>query len=502
MKKNKKIVVIIGAVLLLIAAAAVVILFLPQKKLTGNITFTFNDATFVEVIEDAASYGAAKPATGMQGMTASSEYIYVAKHYNDQSAIIVQYNPKKDKQRTMTYYPGLSATAEATLDSVSHCNDMTIYTDNDAMQYMLTASTYTPNSTTAFPCLTRLQLDEKEGTLRLTGFFNLKKAGKDGYMGAGSVRHIASTESYHYFVVKNSNSFYSCKIPVGAAGGTKENPQEIICTCLFTADTRNALFVDEKGETYTLPNLESWTHQGFFYNPEEDLIYIQLYNQYNAPTNRYDNAIVTFLTEGRLTVEAMDAVTTHSDVILHPTNLSFHLRNVTNKFFEVESCVFLKNQGKFGDHHLYFNTNGTPVTDLEGIWKVDYKSGSAELKSIVDEDDIVYTVEYHFNKDNLPESEWVQNPENNNYNMLVDTIHIGGITTNLRINRYAVDSLFFSGWQLYRHSDGKWLYADDNWYTEENAPAGIEKKILEDAAPVVDLTTVDGDVITAYVYRK
>lgn len=502
MKKNKKLIVLMCAVLLILTAAAAVILFIPQKKLTGNITFTFADATFVEVIEDQPSYGVSDPASAMQGMCASAEYLYVAKHHNDTSAIIVQYNPQKDKQKTMIYYPDLTTTTEATLDSVAHCNDMTIYTDSDSKQYMLATSVYTPTSTPSAPCLTRMQLDEKEGSLRLTGFFNLKKAGSDGYMGAGSVRHIASTEDYHYFVVKNSNSFYSCKIPVGAAGGTRENPADIICTRLFTADTRNALFVDEKGETYTLPNLESWTHQGFFYNAEEDLIYIQLYNQYNAPTNRYDNVIVTFLTGGRLTVEAMDAVTAHSDVLLHPTNLSFHLRNKTNKFFEVESCVFLKDQGKFGDHHLYFNTNGTPVTDLEGIWKVDYKSGAAEVSSIVDENSVVYTIEYHYNKGDIPESEWTQRPENSNFDMLVDTIHIGGITTNLRINRYAVDSLFFPGWQLYRHSDGKWLYADDNWYTEESAPAGLEKKILEDAAPVVDLTTVDGDVITAYIYRK
>ena len=502
MKKIRLALIAGGIILLAAVAVFAVILFLPQKKLTGNITFTFDDITLVEVIEDEASYGASKPATRMQGMAASPGYLYVAKHFNDQNAIIVQYNPKNDKQKTMTYYPDLTTTDQATLDSVFHCNDMTIYTDTDNKQYMLTASTYTPDSTVSAPCITRLQLDEKEGSLRLTGFFNLKKAGSDGYFGAGSVRHIASTETYHYFVVKNSNSFYSCKIPVGAGGGTLENPQDILCTRLFTADTRNALFVDENGETYTLPNLETWTHQGFFYNPEEDMIYIQLYNQYNAPTNRFDNAIVTFLTEGRLTVEAMDAVTSHSDVIIHPTNLSFHLKNKTNKFFEVESCVFLKDQGRFGDHHLYFNTNGTPVTDLEGIWKVDYKSASAEVSSIVDDSSLVYTVEYHYNKGDIPESQWKQNPENNNYNMLVDTIHIDGIPTNLRPNRYAIESMTFPGWQLYRNSDGKWLYADDNWYTEDSAPAGIDKKILKDGSTVDHLTTVNGDVITAYVYRK
>ena len=79
MKKNRLALIAGGIILLAAVAVFAVILFLPQKKLTGNITFTFDDITLVEVIEDEASYGASKPATGMQGMAASSGYLYAAK---------------------------------------------------------------------------------------------------------------------------------------------------------------------------------------------------------------------------------------------------------------------------------------------------------------------------------------------------------------------------------------------------------------------------------------
>ena len=52
---------------------------------------------------------------------------------------------------------------------------------------------------------------------------------------------------------------------------------------------------------------------------------------------------------------------------------------------------------------------------------------------------------------------------------------------------------------MYRTSDSKWLYSDDNWYTEDEASSlNLVKKLMEDAADVDNLTTVQGDVIIAY----
>lgn len=466
------------------------------------VTYSYSSGTFLETIADEKAYGTDVKCTSMQGMESSEKYLYAAKQKSNEYAIIVQYDPATDTQRTMTYYDSPDTAEQTGLDSVSHCNDMAIYMDTDGLQYMLTAATYHPNSSSnACPCMTQLLLDEENATLRLAGFFNLTRLndkGKRVYVSASSVRLIAQTDEYNYFLMKNANDFYWFKIPAGTIGGTKDSPVDIHCVHLFNIDNRNALFVNNSGELETMANLESWTNQGFYYSVEEDLLYVQLYNQYNGSTAGNEGVIITFDMEGMLTVDALEAVTENQTLQIYPTNLAFHLLCISQSTYEVESCVFLKNQGDDGDLTLYFNTNGSDVKKYEGIWAYEYTRGSVDAHSIVDENSIVYTVEYNYNVEGVAESDWTQDVINNNYSMLRSTTHIAGITTNLRMNRFTNSGSVFMGWQLYRQSDGTWLYTDGNWYTEAAAPSGMEKQTLKDAEPVDDLTTVNGDVITAY----
>ena len=470
------------------------------------VTYSYQSADFLESIADEKAYGTNVKCTSMQGMESSDKYIYAAKQKSNEYAIIVQYDPESDTQRTMIYYDSLDAPGQTGLDSVSHCNDMAIYTDTDNLQYMLTAATYHPNSSSyACPSMTQLLVDEENAELRLAGFFNLTRIddnGKSVYISASSVRLIAQTEDYNYFLMKNANDFYWFKIPAGTMGGTRENPVNIPCIHLFNIDNRNAVFVNNSGELETIDNLESWTNQGFFYSVEEDLIYVPLYNEYNGKYANTECVILVFDMDGMLTVDALEAVTANRTLQIYPSTLTFYLNCTTLSQFEVEACVFLKNQGHNGDLTLYFNTNGNKVSKSEGIWELKYIRGSEDIHPVVGVDSVIYTVKYDYNVEGISEDNWTQDNVNNNYSMLRSTTHVAGITTNLRLNRFTRSGYKFIGWHLYRESDGAWLYSDGNWYTEQMAPTEMEKKLLSDAEPVDDLTPINGDIITAHAQWK
>lgn len=466
------------------------------------VTYPYKSATFLISTPDERAYGTTMECTSMQGMEASERYLYVAKHKDNQYANVYQYDPVSGEQKLMHYFDSPEATEETALDCVRHINDMAFYTDGDEQSYMLTASTYHPLSNKyASPSLTQLLVNEEDATLTLTGFFNLKRindAGQSAYLSASSIREVARTDEFGYFLIKNADDFYWCKIPSGTIGGTMTQPVEIECVHLFHIVNRTAHIVNGKGELYAPANLESWTNQGFFYSAEEDLLYVPLFNQYNGAAAGAESVILTFDMDGMLTAEALESVTENRTHAVYPTTLSFYMTILSQSNFEVESCVFLRNQGTDGDLTLYFNTNASDVTKYEGIWAAEYTRGSQKVLPTVTGDSIVYTVEYDYNVDGVSESNWKQETVNNNYSMLRDTVHIDGITTNLRMNRFKKDGSAFLGWQLQRESDEKWLYADDNWYLESEAPAGVEKKTLQDAAPVDHLTTVNGDVICAF----
>lgn len=468
----------------------------------GYVTYPYKSLTFLSSTPDDNAYGTMNGCTSMQGMEASEHYLYVAKHASNEYANVYQCDPSTGEQKLMHYYSSPEASEESALDCVRHINDMAFYMDSDQKQYLLTASTYHPLSENyASPCLTQLLLDEEEASLTLTGFFNLKRINSDGesvYLSASSIRQVARTDEYGYFLIKNADDFYWCKIPSGTQGGTMEQPVDIECIHVFHIVNRNAQLVNNKGEVYTPANLESWTNQGFFYSEEEDLLYVPLFNQYNDATAGAESVILTFSMDGMLTADALENTTENKEYAVYPTTLSFYMTVLSQSNFEVESCVFLRNQGSDGDLTLYLNTNASDVSKYEGIWAAEYTRGSQEISPTVQESSIVYTVDYLYNVDGVAEADWKQEIVNDNYNMLRSTTHIDGIPTNLRINCFKKDGSGFLGWQLQRSSDEKWLYADDNWYLEGEEPSGVEKKTLQDTATVDHLTEVNGDVILAY----
>ncbi len=468
----------------------------------GENTITIDGATFVSCVKDTKSYGTTIPCTVMQGMASSEKYLYVAKEKGEVHAVIIQYDPVKDEQKVMEYYPDLETQEQAELDNVLHINDMTVFSESNGESFLLTANAAHPNSSSIKgQCLNLMKLDEEKATLRLVGYFNLtyiNGKGETAYLSATSIRHVAQNEQYNYFLVKNGDSFYWCKLPVNATGGSIEKPEDIFCVRLFTTDNRNAMYQAADGSYYTLPNVENWTNQGYFYDERDGLLYIPMWNTKMGSNMRRENAIIIYDVRDMLTIEAMEAVTENRTHVIHPLMPSLHIVNKSESEFEVESCVFLKNQGPDGDLHLYFNTNGVNVKKSEGIWRCDYTQGGVELKNVADENSVIYTIEYNYNVDGVEEADWTQKIDNSNFSMLKDTLHIVGIPTNLRYNCFTYSKHTFGGWQLKRQSDGAWLYEDGIWYTEDSAPEGLARKTLENQETVDGLTDVNGDVITAY----
>ena len=465
-------------------------------------TYDYYDSTFLGCTPDKKAQGTNVKCTAMQGMAASERYVYTAKQKDDAYANIFQYDTVTGENILMTYYPTIVASDSAPIDNVAHCNDLDIYDDADGSRYLLAATARTPSSSTSRACLVRFLLDEKNATIRTKGYYNLvtyDQLGFKTYVAAGSVRKVSETDSYHYFLVKDKDDFLWFMIPVNDLGGTTRfNATELTCVRLFTIDNRNALFSNRFGQSYTAENLESWTNQGFGYSFADDLLFVPLYNPSIGSNGSCESVIVTFRMDGMLTPESMEQVTEDRDLIIFPTNLSFHITNPSGKFFELESCVFLLNQGENGDHRLYFNTNGGDVAKSEGVWVTDYEEASVDIQPLVTEHSIVYTVEYNYNVEGTAKSQWLTNAENYHFDM-EPTLHIAGIKSNLRINTFIRSGYEFEGWYLHRASDNAWLCSDGNWYTEDVIPEGINKKMYYDAQKVDNLTEVNGDVITAYV---
>lgn len=465
-------------------------------------SFDYYSSTFLSSTPDKKAPGSNVTCTAMQGMAASERYIYTAKQKDDQYANIFQYDTITENNKMLTYFPTILATESSPIDTVAHINDMDVYDDADGSRYLVAATARTPDSSPARTCLVRFLLDEEDATIRAKGYYNLvtyNQLGFKDYVAAGSVRKVAQSDSFHYFLVKDKDDFLWFKIPVNDIGGSsKYQPTDLTCVRLFTIDNRNALFTNRFGQSYTVENLESWTNQGFGYSFVDDLLYVPLYNPSIGDTGGSESVIVTFRMDGMLEPEKLESATEARDLIVFPANLSFHVVDPKGKFLELESCVFLQNQGENGDHRLYFNTNGANVKSSEGVWVTDYEEGSVDIQPLVTENSIVYTVEYDYNVPGKAKSQWLTNAENYHFDM-DPTLHVSGIKTSLRINTFIRTGYEFEGWQLHRSSDNKWLCSDGGWYAEDAIPEGVKKQMVYENQKLDALTEVNGDLITAYV---
>ncbi len=452
----------------------------------GYTTWTMKESKLVSIHANQTVGGTS--CTSMQGMNVGTTYIYTAKrNSNDTYVSIARTTISSGAITYMNYYASTSATTTSACNSCGHANDLLVVTA-DSVNYMFVA---TGSSGKA---LTRLKIS---GTnLYFTGYFDLVNTSGSS-ISASSVRQYKHSGGYFYLLIKNGETFYYCKIADTATGGSASAPTKITCYKIFTIDKRNAVFAKSNSSAGTYANMETWVNQGFFYNSLEKTIYVPMFKP-NSPINT--NVIITFYVGDVLTDKLMDFAT-NKTTLVHPTKTNFYLTasdtGSTCNDLEIESVGFRTGQGTTGDLKMYINANASPVASYEGVYSLSYTSGSGDFTSIVNENSVVYTVKYDGNGG----TDSGTNTSSGNYKMS-QTIHIKGVSNNLRPNYFTKSGYSFAGWYLTRKSDSKWLYfnadGSTNWYTKGNQPVGAKLALYEDMRTVSALTPVDGDVVTCY----
>lgn len=456
--------------------------------------------------------------TSMQGMNVGTSYIYAVKTesttgVNGNEAMTCMWRVKLSngsKVQCVFKNEGSAVYSEYSTD-LKHANDILV------RKYTVGSDSSETNN--IFACTLNVNL----------GVVRLKAAGSDssgrpqfdfgGYykmvtsdgmpFAPAAMRYLMEYtdpdigETSSYFLCKNGMDFCVCRIPYTDLGGSHASPSVIPCYKLFTIDTHNAYFADRdgKGTPGTIPQLQGWTNQGFYYNSTENAIYVPLYNRETTKQSVilvYDTT--DLLIKGNLTAQLSRQTDTEKWVF--PSALTFNVINVDK--WEIESVGFPT--GAQSVYPLYFNTNSTAAK--EGIWKFNYTRGSEDScirRSILDNDDgsqkIYYIVHYEANGGTQDRTvPWRQ--------YMMDTAYVRGITTQLCKNTFVKTGYTFAGWHLTRASDGKTLYtvtqqnsdgttsSSVHWYAAGQQPSGAEMALYKDCRNVSKLSTVNGDVVT------
>lgn len=81
-----------------------------------------------------------------------------------------------------------------------------------------------------------------------------------------------------------------------------------------------------------------------------------------------------------------------------------------------------------------------------------------------------------------------------------------GVSTKLRANSFTRSGYTFTGWNVYRKSDGKWIYKNasgsEGWYVKGKQPSGYSLKVYSNQASVSKTSSVNKDVVTMYAVWK
>ncbi len=456
----------------------------------GYKTYTMAEASLLSIHSNQTVGGT--NCTSMQGMNVGTSYIYTAKRNSADTYVSIARTTISSGAITfMNYYSSTSATSTSGNNTCGHANDMVVVT-TDNVNYMLVATGKTGTA------LTRLKIS---GTnLYFTGCFDLVNTNGSS-ISASSVRQYKHTGGYFYLLIKNGETFYYCKISDTATGGSTSSPTKVTCYKIFTIDKRNAVFAKSNSSYGTYENMETWVNQGFGYNTLEKTIYVPMFKP-GSPLNT--NVIITFYVGDVLTDERMDFSTNKTD-LLFPTKTSFYLTasqlSSSCNDLEIESVGFRTGQGTTGDLKMYINANASPVASYEGVYSLNYISGTGDFTPVADESSVVYTVKYNANGG----TDSGTNSSSGNWKMS-NTRHVRGISTKLRPNYFTKSGYTFAGWYLTRKSDGKWLYFDADgvarWYLKGEQPVNSYLALYENKRSVSSLTTVDGDTITCYAQWK
>lgn len=440
---------------------------LSSYSYNGYKTYLVSDATFKWTTPDTTEGGAS--CTAVQGMNTGTTYCYVAKiSSGDAYCDVTRINMDTGAKTVMNYYSSTSATSSSANNTMGHANDITVVGIN-SVNYMYVA---TMEKSTA---ITRLKIDGTK--LMLTGYFDLVNASGTS-ISVSAIKGVKVSGGYAYFLLKSGNSFYNCKIPEDATGGTASNPTAINVYKIFTIDTRNAVVAKSNSSAGTY-SVDDWTNQGFGYNKAEKVLYVPIWD--SSAGNR--NLIITY--DLSSTIDTWLELTANASNRVYPTKTSFMIQNTSYSTYEIESVGFRTGQGTTGDLKMYYNINCSTAS-AEGVYSVSYTSGSGDFTPVTD-GKTLWTTKYKANGGSGTTS---------------NTYHVYGISTKLRANAFTRTGYTFAGWYLTRKSDGKWLYFDADggarWYTKGTQPSTSVLALYENQRSVSKLTATDGDTVTCY----
>ncbi|MBO3741930.1 hypothetical protein [Actinoplanes flavus] len=248
-----------------------------------------------------------------QGFAAGATYLYSIKNDNDSDAVSAIYRVNKATGERVVMRNGTDDRSTNTW--LGHGNDMTIV-DIDGVHHMFIV---TMDKTTAGVQLVKLRYDGT--TYEYAGAYRLRLNG--GVLPASGVNRVSVTGTTITFMFKSGRTVYNGSLPLRADSGN------IDLTKAFDLQVDGALV-----DGATVPDLGTFTAQGFFYDQTEHVLYNPLTKDKRSIVLVYRN--VTPATTG--TAPAA-------------TDLSFRITSAKySQLFEIEGVGI-------SDGKLYFNTN-------------------------------------------------------------------------------------------------------------------------------------------------
>ena len=409
----------------------------------------------------------------VQGMCCDEQYAYVAKMSgNNGYTALFRVDLDTGERTLLPFYASLDAEEPSPCGILSHANGMAAVKVNGET-HLFVATLKAPSA------LVRLLV--RNGSVYYVCAYSVKTNGSVSDFSA--IDHVRNEGGKIYLLGKNRYSYYSCVVDEAFGAVSNPSPVEIMCPVIFTIDTRNAQFFDEKSESYRIDNLEGWVNQGSAFDRETGMLYVPVWRRPSS-----ESAIIVFDASAAVTPELMKTKA-DSDRLIFPCEASIHINNTELKSFELEDCDLRMAPNGEGKRFLYFATNST--TAYEGVFVTDVFSGKLPRNSIVGKDTVIYTIRYD---------------ANGGEGSMEITRHLSGVKTNLRELNFSYGSYSFGGWRLRRSSDGAWLCVLRNgskvWRRANRMPPGSSLAVLKDRQGVIDLTREQGDEIVAFAFWK
>ncbi|GAA3784202.1 hypothetical protein GCM10022225_85110 [Plantactinospora mayteni] len=286
--------------------------------LSGNAA----QAAYYNTYSDIASIPNTSCCTGAQGFAAGSTYLYSIKNRTNYDDTSVIYRVHKTTGARVLMTNGTNNTS--TNPWLGHGNDMTIV-DIDGQHHLFVV---TMNASGAQ--LVKLRY---EGTTYYhAGSYQLRLNG--AVAAPSGINRVSVTSTTITFMFKSGRTIYNGSLPLRASSGTIE------LTNAFNLQVEGALV-----NGAPVPDLTTFTNQGFFYDAPKNVLYYPLTKDNRSIVLVYRNVSPT-------TTGTAPAA----------TDLSFRITSSAySTLFEIEGVGI-------SDGKLYFNTNrANPSGSFDGI---------------------------------------------------------------------------------------------------------------------------------------